>query len=204
MSDENSKRPYRMRKRAELQESTRLRITESAVELHGTLGPSRTSMSAIAAHAGVRRSTLYRHFPDEAALFVACSTHWGRANPRPDLEQWAEILDPDARLHHALDELYAYYGRTENMLEKVLRDEAVVPSVARTISRYHDYLARARETLLRGRRERGRTRLRVGAAIGHALAFSTWQSLCRNEGLGDGEAVALMCGLVADARGFSG
>jgi len=56
-------RPYQMRRRAEAQLETRRRITESAVELHGTLGPSRTSMSAVAAHAGVRRSTLYRHFP---------------------------------------------------------------------------------------------------------------------------------------------
>jgi AcrR family transcriptional regulator len=56
MTDE--KRPYRKRRRAELEQRTRQRITESAVELHGTLGPSRTSLSAIAEHAGVRRSTL--------------------------------------------------------------------------------------------------------------------------------------------------
>src|SRR5207245_936470 len=73
MTHDMSNRPYRMKLRAELQERTRRRITESALELHGTLGPSRTSMSAVAEHAGVRRSTLYRHFPDEAALFVACT-----------------------------------------------------------------------------------------------------------------------------------
>ncbi len=82
MTDE--KRPYRMKARAELQERTRQRITESAMELHGTLGPSRTSLSAVAKHAGVRRSTLYRHFPDEASLFVACSSHWGSQHPLPD------------------------------------------------------------------------------------------------------------------------
>ena len=62
-----------------------MRITESAVALHGTVGPSRTSISAVAAHAGVRRSTVYRHFPDEAALFDACTAHWAAANPPPDL-----------------------------------------------------------------------------------------------------------------------
>src|SRR5204863_4119878 len=61
MTRELSKRPYRMKKRAELQERTRRRITESAVELHGTLGPSRTSISAVAAHAGVRRSRSEEH-----------------------------------------------------------------------------------------------------------------------------------------------
>src|SRR3954451_23446350 len=83
MSDEP--RAYRMSRRAESQEQTRLRITESAVALHGTIGPSRTSISAVAEHAGVRRSTVYRHFPDEAALFDACSAHWAAANPPPDL-----------------------------------------------------------------------------------------------------------------------
>jgi AcrR family transcriptional regulator len=43
------------------------------------------SVSAVAAHAGVRRSTVYRHFLDEVALFDACTTHWAAANPLPDL-----------------------------------------------------------------------------------------------------------------------
>jgi AcrR family transcriptional regulator len=63
MSDK--KRPYKMKRRAELEAQTRQRITESAVELHGSLGPARTSMKAVAEHAGVPRSTVYRHFPDE-------------------------------------------------------------------------------------------------------------------------------------------
>src|SRR3954447_15999631 len=96
MTDE--KRPYRMKRRAEQEAATRLRITESAVALHGTLGPARTSVSAIAEHAGVRRSTVYRHFPDEATLFEACTAHWAASNPPPDLAGWATIADPDERL----------------------------------------------------------------------------------------------------------
>src|SRR3954468_20367632 len=111
MSDQ--KRPYRKRVRAEHEEQTRRRITESAVELHGTIGPARTSISAVAERAGVRRSTVYRHFPDEAALFDACSTHWEAANPPPDLARWESIGDPDERLQAGLSDLYAYYARTE-------------------------------------------------------------------------------------------
>ena len=81
MTDET--RPYRKRRRAEHEALTRERIVESAVALHGTLGPSRTSLSAIAEHAGVPRSTLYRHFADEAAVFDACSAHWSAAQPVP-------------------------------------------------------------------------------------------------------------------------
>ena len=200
MTDQIPKRRYRMQQRAKLQERTRLRITESAVELHGTLGPSRTSMSAVAARAGVRRSTLYRHFPDEAALFEACTAHWLGANPHPDFERWAAIADPDARLRIALGDLYAYYRRTEGMLAVVLRDEGTMPIVARMLAFYREYLARADEVLMAGRRERGQARRRVRAAIGHGLAFGAWRSLTGEQGLDDAEAAGLICGLVAAAR----
>src|ERR1700712_3757228 len=99
-------RPYRMTRRAESQQETRRRIAESAVALHGTLGPSRTSMSAVARHAGVRRSTLYRHFADEAAIFDACTAHWAAANPLPDLAAWSAVEDPAERFATGLGELY--------------------------------------------------------------------------------------------------
>jgi AcrR family transcriptional regulator len=198
MTDE--KRPYRMTRRAELEEATRRRITESAVMLHGTLGPSRTSMSAVAEHAGVPRSTLYRHFPDEAALFDACSAHWGDRNPAPDPSAWARVNDPTERLQRALEELYAYYRSTEGMLANLVRDQATVPSVQRLFSGFGEYLADVRDVLVRGRRVRGRARTRTAAAIGHALAFSTWRSLAREQGLDDSQAADLMCRLVAAAQ----
>ena len=101
-------------------------------------------MSAIAEHAGVRRSTLYRHFPDEAAVFDACSAHWIQANPRPEPRRMGGDRDPDRRLRVALEELYSYYGRTEGMLVNLHRDEPVVPIVAERFSRFHGYLAAAR------------------------------------------------------------
>jgi AcrR family transcriptional regulator len=192
-------RPYRMKRRAESQQETRRRITESAAELHGTLGPSRTSMSAVAAHAGVRRSTLYRHFPDEAALFDACSAHWAAANPPPDLLAWSVVEDPDQRLTAALSELYDYYGRTEAMLENLFRDEVTVPIVRERFAAFRGYIVAARETLMNGRRLRGAAKLRTQAAVGHAIAFSTWKSLVREQGLDDDAAVELMRALVGPA-----
>jgi AcrR family transcriptional regulator len=70
----------------------------------------------------VRRSTLYRHFPDEEALFEACSAHWRAANPPPDIAEWAGIQDPDARLRAALEATYTYYRQTEAMTANLLRD----------------------------------------------------------------------------------
>ena len=195
----DQKRPYKMKRRAELEQATRLRITESAVELHGSLGPARTSMSAVAEHAGVRRSTLYRHFPDEMALFQACSAHWRAANPYPDPASWAAIEDADERLCLALRELYAFYRSARGMLENLHRDEALSAPVAQLFGRFHGYLDAARATLMQGRRVRGRSRSRVSAAIGHALAFTTWQSLAAEQELDDDEAVELMRRLVAAA-----
>jgi AcrR family transcriptional regulator len=193
------KRPYRKSRRAELEAETRRRITESAVELHGTVGPSRTSFSAVARHAGVRRSTLYRHFPDEAALFAACSSHWIEANPFPDLSSWVAVPDPDQRLAGALAELYAHYRRTDRMLSNLLRDEDAVPAVKQQFRAFREYLDAARAILMRGRKERGQIRRRVLAATGHALAFQTWRSLTHEQGLDDRQAAELMFRLATAA-----
>jgi AcrR family transcriptional regulator len=195
----DQKRPYRKKRRAELEARTRLRITESTMELHGSVGPARTSISAVAEHAGVRRSTVYRHFPDEAALFAACSSHWRASNPTPDLGRWAAIEDPDERLRAALGELYAHYRRTEGMRENLLRDQGTMPTLRRALGGYRDYLEAARDALMAGRRVRGHARRRVQAAIGHALAFPTWRSLAREQELDDSEAADLMCRMVAGA-----
>jgi Transcriptional regulator len=198
---DGEKRRYEKKRRAELEERTRLRITESAAELHGTLGPSRTSISAVAQRAGVRRSTVYRHFPDEAALFAACTSHWMAANPVPDLRPWMAIDDPDERLSVALGDLYAYYHRTERMMGNILRDEDTMPIVKQMLGGYRDYIAAARDALMAGRRARGRARQRVQAALGHSLAFSTWRSLVREQRLGDRQAADLMCLLVKATTG---
>ena len=195
----DQRRPYRMRRRAELAEQTRRRITESAVALHEELGPARTSISGIADRAGVRRSTVYRHFPDEEALFAACSSHWRAANPPPDPRAWAAIEDSAARTETALRELYAFYGRTHGMYGSLLRDEALVPAVERRLRDFHGYLRTIQDVLIAGRGLRGRAANRTRAAIGHALAFATWRSLTHEQGLADDDAVALMCLLVEGA-----
>ncbi len=194
-------RPYRKKRRAEMEAQTATRITLAAVELHGSVGPSQTSMSSVARLAGVRRSTLYRHFSDEAALFQACTGHFMAEHPLPDLGRWATISDTNERLGSGLAELYAYYGQTEQMLSNVLRDESTVPIVRDMLADYRGYIAAARETLLRGRRDGAVAGRGVDASVGHALAFATWRSLVQDEGLGVDDAVGLMCCLVAAAAG---
>jgi AcrR family transcriptional regulator len=201
MSHESSpKRKYELKKRAEEMAETHRRITEAAIDLHGTVGPSRTTMTAVAERAGVERRTLYRHFPTEADLFAACSTHYFGANPWPDLDSWRTIRDPRERLERALHELYAYYERTEPMFSNTLRDAELVDFAREAMAPLGAYLEEAAEILRVGRPARGRRRQLLGGALRHALAFSTWQSLAAN-GIGRSDAAKLVTALVDAADG---
>ena len=191
-----AKRRYRKRHRAEQEDQTRRRITEAAVELHGSVGPARTTISAVAERAGVQRATVYRHFPDEETLFGACSSYWLAQNPLPDAAAWAAVADPEERLRIALAELYAWYARGEEILERTTRDAALVPAMRAPMEFLEMWLAEAASTIGRGRPERGNRRRRIDATIGHAVSFATWRSLVREQGLAESAAVDLMVGLV--------
>lgn len=188
-----------MKRRAEAQEATRLRITERAVELHETLGPSQTTMAAVAEHAGVQRSTLYRHFPDETALFASCSAHWYASHPPPDVGRWSDTADPHERLVAALTELYTWYRGTGAMLDLLIRDETLVPAVGQRFGAFHARLDEAHQVLLAGRGLRGRRHASVSALVRLALKFESWRALCREGGLQDGPAAELIATLVAAA-----
>jgi AcrR family transcriptional regulator len=192
------KRKYELKKRAQEMAETHRRITEAAIELHGTVGPSRTTLSAVAKRAGVERRTLYRHFPSEADLFAACSSHYFAANPWPDLAAWRSIDDPQQRLERALDELFAYYERTEPMFSNVLRDADLVDFARDAVAPLQAYLGEAAEILTSGRPVRGRRRQLLRGALRHALAFSTWHSLTIN-GIGRSDAAKLVTALVEAA-----
>ena len=189
-------RTYRKRRRAEQERRTRERITEAAVRLHGSIGPARTSVSGIAREAGVQRATVYRHFPDEESLLAACSAHYWASNPQPDPAAWSSIPDPGVRLRTALTEMYDFFRRTEAMQEKVSRDAPVVEAMAGPAARFRAYLDGVAAAILAGRAERGKARRRTEAAIRHAVSFPTWQSLVRQQGLEEAEAVAVMAAMV--------
>src|SRR5690242_9322754 len=107
-SEMSTTRTYELKRRAERQRETRRRIVAAAVDLHTSLGPSRTTVQAIAEKAGVTRPTVYAHFPDARALFEACSGHVRATAPPPDPARWASIAEPSERLDAALRDLYAY------------------------------------------------------------------------------------------------
>ena len=121
-------RQYRMGRRADLVDQTRQRITEAAVRLHTSIGPSATSMSAVADEAGVTRLTLYRHFPSKDELFGACMGHWRSLHPPPDPDRWRAIPSFEARVRRALDDLYGWFSENGDDLYPIYRDAAYTPA----------------------------------------------------------------------------
>jgi AcrR family transcriptional regulator len=194
-------RTYELKQRAERQQETRRRIVDAAVELHTTLGPSRTTVSAIAERAGVTRPTVYAHFPDARSLFQACSGHVRETEPPPDPAGWRSISDPGERLDTGLRALYGYYERLEQLLENVDRDVPVMPIIAELNTYRVRHLEGVRDVLVEPWAARGAARVRLRRAIGHALEFRTWQSLVRRQGCRTNDAVELMVAFVRAAAG---
>src|SRR5229473_6162438 len=149
-------RKYELKQRAQTQAETRHRIVEATVALHTSLGPARTTISAIAERAGVQRLTVYRHFPDERSLFQACTGHSWAENPLPDPSTWALVGDPEERLRVGLGEIYAFFRANEELTANVRRDlpdMAVMREVAAPhAQRWEDI----RAALERGWRTQGR------------------------------------------------
>ena len=95
--------------------------------------------------------------------------------------------------------MYSWYEAGEQMLTNVRRDGPVVPAMAGPREAMREALEAYTDVLMEGRRTRGARRDRTRAAIGHALAFETWQSLVRHRGLDRRDAVRLMSAMVSAA-----
>ena len=186
-----------MGKRAEQVEATRQRIVDATVDLHSTVGPASTTISAIAEKAGVTRLTVYRHFPDLQSLFEACGQRWAERHPAPDPASWPEIRDLEARARHALGELYGWYRNSGDELRPILRDLETLPPAAQQET--HEEFQAYADALVIGSGVRGHARRRLRATAGLVVGFFTWHSLAVEQGLDDREAVELAVQLLTCA-----
>lgn len=183
-----------MRRRAELMDQTRQRIVDAAVALHGSIGPAATTIAAIAERAGVTRLTVYRHFPDQSALFDACTAAWMSDQQPPDPRTWSQITDPGRRLRTGLADLYRFYRGGSAMLANTYRDFAALPEAHQRL--LHDRRVAVCEVLAEPFGGPPRQHRQTLAVISHAASFWTWHSLCAEHGLSDREAVEAMTGMI--------
>ncbi len=188
-------RIYTLKRRAEQQAQTRLRIVEAAVQLHGSVGPAATTISMVAERAGVQRHTFYAHFPTERALVLACSALSLERSPLPEPDGWRQIEDRTKRLRSGLGETYSWYERNAELVGCVLRD-AEHHALTREITdlRFGPFFASCRDVLGAGLTGRQRALLHL------ALGFFTWRSLMRDSGLSRAAAVAAMVHAIDGAK----
>lgn len=192
-----SKRPYRKRRRAAAEQETRERITKAAVELHGTVGPANTTVKELAELAGVSRMTVYNHFPTDADLFVACSSHWAAENPFPDPEDWAGTEDPSQRLERALRQLYRWYRAQQTMLANILRDAPLLPALGELMDGlWEGYMDTVVSVLSDGWATAPQDEAVLGVTLRVVVDFNTWR-LFDASGLSDDASAELAAEMVA-------
>jgi AcrR family transcriptional regulator len=184
------KRPYRMRERARAQEETRQRIVEATMQLHEELGPRNTTISAIAERAGVQRLTLYRHFPNERAVFQACTSHWLSLHPPPDPADWSGIANPRERFRAAIQAFYGYFTETRRMWTVSFRDVGDVPALREPMARVGTFMNNVAEDLIMAFGDAAEA-AHIAPTIRHALHFLTWLEL-EEQGLSNEQKTGLV------------
>jgi AcrR family transcriptional regulator len=167
-----------------MQQETRRRIVEAAVDLHCSVGPARTTVSQIAERAGVQRHTYYAHFPDERSLFLACSALALERGPLPDFERLLDVPPGPERVRRGLELAYAWYAENEAHAACVTRD-LETHALTREMVELRIAPAFARAAALIGEGLGDRAQVLVGVA----LDFACWRALKGRVGTG---AAALM------------
>lgn len=191
-----STRKYTKTRRAQQQDETRARIVDATVKLHESLGPAQTSIMAIAEAAGVQRLTVYRHFPDDAALFEACTTRYLELHPPPQPTAWADTELPAERSRTALLAFCRYYRQTEPMWRVGYRDVDQVAALQAPMNRFEAYLDQVTDDLVQAWHTTPAARKSLKLTLRHVLRFTTWQSL-KNAKLKDKQIADLVQGWLA-------
>jgi len=197
-------RKYELKARAESQERTRQRIAKAAAELHEKVGPAETTVAEIARRAGVTRPTVYKHFPDDAALYPACSAHHLSRHPLPDFRTALAPADPVERLRSLLRAVYGgWYRDQRRLMRNLQRDRRVDPALDEFMRANSDAaLGGLADTVTAGFEVEPDQAARVRAMVGVALDFWTWERLA-GEGIDDEAAAELMTGATAAVAGVS-
>ncbi len=190
------KRSYQLKQRAQSQARTRQKIVEAAIELHQTKGLAATTMNDIAEQAKVGKVTVYRHFPDTAALVSACSGQYFERHPFPDPEGWRCIENASERLRQGLRDTYAYHRTTEPMIARILADARDLPVMVP----YHAHWQRAADVLAAAWPTSARRKAPLKASLALALSFDTWHLLVRAQRLSNNQAIELMMRLTCDCQ----
>lgn len=130
-----SPRAYRMGKRAELAEQTRLRIVEATMALHRERGVVATTMKDIAERADVGIGTVYHHFPAYEDAIRACGIQTVALTRPPSEAIFDGVRGWRSRVQILVTELFDYYDRQGPTWSKTRADADRFPVLAEMLAR---------------------------------------------------------------------
>lgn len=113
-------------------------ILERATETFLTHGYAGTSMADLARAVGMRKASLYHHFPSKQALFIACVTEgYDGAVRKVDRIRADQTLSDAVRIRAAMDEIYRINLTTPagRMAPLIAEIAATIPEVAQAFHR---------------------------------------------------------------------
>jgi len=182
-----SKRPYRMRARAEAAAATGERILAAASELFHQRPYDEVTLEDVARLAGVSSQTIIRRYGSKEGLFTAGAFEWGAQRVR-DQRNEAPIGD----IPGAVENLVEHYEELGDTVLGWLRDEdrvAAVRQVTDNGRRLHrEWVERTFAPMLAGRR--GKARERRLAELIAVTDVLFWKLLRRDLGMSRRDTVA--------------
>ena len=189
-------RMYQKKKRARSEAETRQRIVDAAIAMHQSKGNAAT-ITEIARLADVGRVTLYRHFPDELSLLSACTSHYMKEHPLPEVETWAGIEDPLQRLRKGLADVFAYHRNNVRMMTAAEHAVAENPILAQLLEPMTEYWTTAIDRLAAGLIEGASSPDYIRSTIALAVSLPTWRLLALDQGLSDDACVEMFATIIA-------
>ncbi|MBL8834955.1 MAG: TetR/AcrR family transcriptional regulator [Alphaproteobacteria bacterium] len=105
------RREYRQVRRAEAADATRRRIVDATFALHAAQGIAGTTMTQIAARAGVSVGSVYAHFPTYDDVVAACTAHASAAIAPAGTAGFAACATLADRVRGLVAEIFGFYER---------------------------------------------------------------------------------------------
>ena len=136
-----------MERRAETAGETRRRLVDATFALHVEQGISATTMTDIAARAGVSVGTVYHHFPTYQDAVAACTAARGRKPAAAGRRHLRRPHSMHARVRRLAQEIFRFYQRLPGY-ERVRCERWGMPPIEAYAAREEDNrLALTREAL---------------------------------------------------------
>jgi AcrR family transcriptional regulator len=182
-------RKYEMSQRARAAEDTRRRILEASLKLHSEKGFVATSWQDIAREADVAIGTVYFHFPTPDDLIPACSALGMTLIPLPSPDIFAGLRGRAQRTRRLVEELFAFYDKTQAPMSHTFAERHRVPAVGRLAA---EIQAAIRELVTLALAGASASAVQRADAL---LDFRCWQAM-NDRGLAHREAVDFATALV--------